>query len=117
VVEAARPEIEKQWRRVLAFSHPCVAQNTALYGDDGELCCNACFIDFRRDSLDEIETKIVSLAQKREEGHAARKAEIERKAKIEALKNLPHQWLWEEGCFVRADSVDVELLRLRGGGG
>ena len=30
----------------------------ALYGDDGELQCSKCMIDFKRDSMDEIRDKI-----------------------------------------------------------
>jgi len=29
-----------------------------IYGDDGELQCGACFIDFRRDSVPDIEKKL-----------------------------------------------------------
>lgn len=29
-----------------------------IYGDDGELQCGACFIDFRRDSVSDIERKL-----------------------------------------------------------
>jgi len=42
-------------RRLLFLRHGC--SGPALYGDDGEMQCKNCGIDFRRDMADEIETK------------------------------------------------------------
>lgn len=52
VVELERDELPL-WRRLLAFRHGC--PTTALYGDDGEMQCNKCGVDFRRMTVAEIE--------------------------------------------------------------
>lgn len=41
-------------RRLLWEAHPCVGK----YGDDGELQCNECLIDFKRDPVEVIEKRI-----------------------------------------------------------
>lgn len=41
-------------RRLLWSAHPCKGK----YGDDGEMQCGECVIDFRRDEIEEIENKI-----------------------------------------------------------
>lgn len=51
--------LEHKLREALWYRHGCTA---ALYGDDGEMQCNACFIDFKRMSIDEIETRLLKLA-------------------------------------------------------
>ncbi len=38
---------------------------TALYGDDGEMQCSSCMIDFKRDSEELIEQKFNDIVQKR----------------------------------------------------
>lgn len=63
-VESARPETEREWRVALAHMHPCV-QPGALYGDDGELQCSPCRIDFKRDTLAAIWERIMQNAGKR----------------------------------------------------
>jgi len=45
--------VEKALRKLLWLSHGCAV--TALYGDDGEMSCNACRIDFKRDSPETID--------------------------------------------------------------
>jgi len=64
IIEALESEIEKdagllsenkKLRRLLWLSHGC----QGLYGDDGEMQCNECRIDFLRDSADDIELKII----------------------------------------------------------
>ena len=40
-------------RKLLWLHHGC--SQDGLYGDDGEMQCNKCRIDFRRDSAKEIE--------------------------------------------------------------
>lgn len=47
------PTAEKKLRELLFAEHNCDAK----YGDDGERQCGNCGIDFRRDSVDEIEAK------------------------------------------------------------
>ena len=44
-------------RMLLWLQHDC--PNKMLYGDDGEMQCNACLTDFKRDSVDDIEKKIM----------------------------------------------------------
>lgn len=41
-------------RQLLFKEHPCPGK----YGDDGELQCSRCHIDFRRDSVAEIAAKL-----------------------------------------------------------
>jgi hypothetical protein len=43
-------------RRLLFLTHPCDGK----YGDDGELQCGQCMIDFKRDPIDVIDAKIVA---------------------------------------------------------
>ncbi len=45
-------ESEMMLRRLLWEHH---ASGHGLYGDDGEMQCNTCLLDFKRDSIDEIE--------------------------------------------------------------
>lgn len=40
-------------RRLLWLNHGC--EFSALYGDDGEMSCNACGIDFKRTTPEEIQ--------------------------------------------------------------
>lgn len=48
-------ESEFSLRRMLWLRHGCPL--SALYGDDGEMQCNACMIDFRREAAFEIERR------------------------------------------------------------
>ena len=45
---------EKKLRKLLWLNHGCSLDT--LYGDDGEMQCNKCLIDFKRDPVDQIET-------------------------------------------------------------
>lgn len=57
VIQRTRPTSVSeniQLRALLWSTHPCPAK----YGDDGELQCSACMIDFRRDSVNSIEERI-----------------------------------------------------------
>lgn len=65
---AARAETDPIRRR-LWLGHGCPMP--ALYGDDGEMSCNACMIDFRRDSWSTIESALIQ----RDVRHAARTSE------------------------------------------
>jgi hypothetical protein len=49
-------EADKTLRRLLCLRHGCPVE--MLYGDDGELQCSACFIDFKRMTADDIETQL-----------------------------------------------------------
>ena len=52
-------EIENErLRQMLWLRHGCPFY--ALYGDDGEMQCNKCMLDFRRDSVDKIVEKFSS---------------------------------------------------------
>lgn len=41
-------------RRILFYTHPCVGK----YGDDGEMQCNSCGIDFKRMTPAEIAERL-----------------------------------------------------------
>jgi hypothetical protein len=45
-------------RKLLWFRHGCPI--SALYGDDGEMQCGRCGIDFKRDSAESIERKLTN---------------------------------------------------------
>lgn len=47
---------EQTLRRLLWLIHGCPLFD--LYGDDGEMQCGACMIDFKRDSPETIERKL-----------------------------------------------------------
>lgn len=44
-------------RKLLWLRHGCPIN--ALYGDDGEMQCGICLVDFRRDSAETIEAKFL----------------------------------------------------------
>lgn len=50
----AAPALDDRLRRVLWLRHGC----SGLYGDDGEMQCGACSLDFKRDPIDKILTKL-----------------------------------------------------------
>src|SRR5580698_6357497 len=56
LMEAAQVEtVELHRARILLWAtHGC----TEKYGDDGELQCNSCKIDFKRNSISDIDAKI-----------------------------------------------------------
>lgn len=56
---------EDKVRAFMWVNHGCAAGSLALYGDDGEMQCNNCFIDFKREPIDEIMKKLNTMALKR----------------------------------------------------
>lgn len=48
-------EIEHKYRQALWLRHG----HTALYGDDGEMQCAECHLDFKRDTLMAIELRLI----------------------------------------------------------
>lgn len=52
------PSSDMQLRKLLFMSHPCLGR----YGDDGEMQCGACRIDFRRDDPELIERRLIEAA-------------------------------------------------------
>lgn len=51
-------EDNKRLRHMLFMQHRHNDNSSCLYGDDGERQCNACWSDFNRDSVDELERKL-----------------------------------------------------------
>ncbi len=51
-------------RHLLWIRHGCPI--TALYGDDGEMSCNRCGIDFKRNAAEQIDAKFVQNGKKSE---------------------------------------------------
>ena len=49
-------------RKLLWLRHGCPSH--VLYGDDGELQCSACMIDFLRDSAEQIEKRFFEIGMK-----------------------------------------------------
>jgi len=47
-------------RKLLWLKHGC--SSAFLYGDDGEMQCSRCVIDFKRDSISSIEDKFNHIA-------------------------------------------------------
>lgn len=52
---------EVEFRKALWLAHGCPV--SALYGDDGELQCNCCMIDFKRNTFAVIFEKVRSIAE------------------------------------------------------
>lgn len=50
---------EKTLRELLWLQHGC--HSAALYGDDGEMQCLACLIDFKRNTVESIEKRFYKL--------------------------------------------------------
>lgn len=65
-----RDDDEKMLRKLLWLRHGCSI--SSLYGDDGEMQCSACLIDFRRDSVSAIQERFHVLG--REQWIASSKA-------------------------------------------
>ena len=61
-IDAALDEEGKPWRRLLWLRHGC--EQIALYGDDGEMQCNKCMLDFRRMTASEIDDHFLDAGQK-----------------------------------------------------
>ena len=56
IMEIIEEEIkldEKVLRKLLWLKHGCSIES--LYGDDGEMQCSNCLIDFKRDSIERID--------------------------------------------------------------
>lgn len=51
---------EKTLRTLLWLKHGCPSE--ALYGDDGEMQCHACAMDFKRDSATQMEQRFLDIA-------------------------------------------------------
>lgn len=58
-------EENKILRRLLWQHHGCESISAALYGDDGELQCNVCGIDFKRDTAEKIEERFGQICLKK----------------------------------------------------
>ena len=52
-----REDWEWRFRRLLFINHSS-CDGREIYGDDGEMHCHKCDIDFARDTAKEIETRI-----------------------------------------------------------
>jgi len=50
-------------RRLLWLSHGCPFP--ALYGDDGEMQCHNCCLDFKRDSAQRIDEKFTAIGMEK----------------------------------------------------
>jgi hypothetical protein len=59
--EQREPDGEQLLRKMLWLSHGCPV--TALYGDDGEMFCGACVIDFKRWAARDIEGRLAHFAR------------------------------------------------------
>lgn len=55
------------FRELLWLHHGCPV--SSLYGDDGEMQCLTCLIDFKRDSAQVIEQKLLNRTLQRLENH------------------------------------------------
>jgi hypothetical protein len=53
-----RPASDEIWRHLIWWFHN-PEHRRALYGDDGELQCQACMIDFKRMPAEEIEARLM----------------------------------------------------------
>lgn len=48
-------------RKILWLRHNCGGGILELYGDDGEMQCNKCMIDFKRDTPQAIESRFIQI--------------------------------------------------------
>ncbi len=55
------PPEEKILRKLLWLRHGC----TGLYGDDGEMQCGSCLLDFKRDAPEAIEKRFQEIGLRR----------------------------------------------------
>ena len=63
-------EANKELRQLLWLRHGCGIMH--LYGDDGEMQCSRCLIDFKRDSPEAIKQRFVQLGiEKTKKGREA----------------------------------------------
>jgi hypothetical protein len=79
-------------RQMLWIRHGC----TGLYGDDGELQCSKCMIDFRRDPIQKIEARFFELGQAQLKADEAK---------------LPDNVLWHQSGINPKGEPFVQLLR------
>ena len=54
---ASRTKEENELRYMLFMQHSHDGSSACLYGDDGEMSCGVCHIDFVRDSVEMIKQK------------------------------------------------------------
>jgi len=52
-------EENEKLRKLLWLRHGCPF--SALYGDDGEMQCHVCELDFKRDSIEKIEQRFYDM--------------------------------------------------------
>jgi hypothetical protein len=71
-------------RRLLFQEHPCQEK----YGDDGQMQCNACVIDFRRDAVDRIEHALFVRGAKEQELQSAEVMALAAQMPVDVLKEL-----------------------------
>lgn len=62
-------------RELLWMRHGC--QSPSLYGDDGELQCHACGIDFKRSSMESIQNSLFVIGRERLKEHLNSRMESE----------------------------------------
>ena len=62
IAEELYAKENKIFRELLWLRHGCTG--VALYGDDGEMQCNSCRIDFRRDNANFIEKRLIEITTK-----------------------------------------------------
>ena len=53
----------KKLRELLWLRHGCPSY--CLYGDDGEIQCNCCMIDFKRDPVEKIEGRFIEIGMQK----------------------------------------------------
>jgi hypothetical protein len=61
-----------EMRRQVWLSHGC--GTAALYGDDGEMQCGKCLIDFKRDEWPQIRDRLDSIALQRAQREALKES-------------------------------------------
>jgi len=83
---------EKTFRRLLFLRHGC--KGGALYGDDGEMQCSSCMIDFKRDSPTQIEQRFLDISIAKLAKKEAKLEELTKRA-LE-LPDEDRVWLIEE---------------------
>ncbi len=83
---------EHKLRELLWLRHGCSV--AALYGDDGEMQCGHCLIDFKRASAEEIETAFTQIAWNKlnDSNHFSQQAVSSASCGTEASSKLEPKW-------------------------
>lgn len=104
-------EREARLRRLLWMRHGCGV--AALYGDDGEMQCGKCLLDFQHDSIERIEQRFAEINKHEMEAQAALAVPAEPR-RCSMCAGEPLDMEPDKDCICGgARTVEAELAGLR----